>query len=71
MSHECKTCQFEDVFLQAEERGIDNPYLCTKNAKGKKTLNGCRTVTNVERARIIIEGCPDWKEGAQEKGGSG
>ena len=57
----CNTCLYEDKFTKVEEFGIDEPYLCTKNAKNKKGLAGCRTVTRRERCEIAQNGCNDYK----------
>ena len=57
----CNTCLYEDKFVKVEEPGIDEPYLCTKNAKDEKSLAGCRTVTRKERCEIMQNGCNDYK----------
>jgi hypothetical protein len=57
----CGTCKHEDKFKDSNELGIDEPYLCTKSAKTKKGLNGCKTVTLRKRAEIIKGTCKDWE----------
>jgi hypothetical protein len=54
----CDTCKFEDKF--ANKHITREPYICTRDAEGPTTIEGCKTVTYVERAEICLNGCPFW-----------
>jgi hypothetical protein len=57
----CESCKHEDKFID-KYGSIDEPYLCTKGARSKKGLNGCRTVTTKERCLIREMGCAQWQK---------
>jgi len=58
----CNTCRYEDEFIRAEELGIDEPYLCTKDADGTTGLGGCITVTKASRDLLSKVGCASHQE---------
>jgi hypothetical protein len=56
----CDTCEFKDKFMN--KHIVREPYVCTRDAEGPETIEGCIQITFSERANIIFNGCPFWKK---------
>ena len=56
----CDNCAFQDKYSNNHIKR--EPYICTRDAEGPTTIEGCKQVTYVERANIILNGCPFWKK---------